>query len=102
MDLIRRQAVHADGVLLPDGPAGRWAFREPALQRAADLPPGLPKIVDGGIGPEHFDFCRAHAVETVVVGRALFGRADPRARAASSSLARRVRRQTAGSPSGLA
>lgn len=64
-----------DGVLLLTASAGGGAFDEAALHRIATLPPALPKIVDGGLEPHHFEALAAWGVELVVVGRTLF--ADP-------------------------
>jgi ribulose-phosphate 3-epimerase len=71
-----------DGLLLLTAPAGGGAFDDAALHRIANLPPALPKIVDGGLEPLHFQaLARAH-VDLVVLGRALFASGDIGERAA--------------------
>ena len=70
-----------DGLLLLTAPAGGGAFSAAALARLADVPPGLPVIIDGALAPEHFAAPEMARVELAVVGKALFGAPDIAARA---------------------
>ena len=73
---ITRHAEAADGLLLLTAPQGGGAFCAPALDRLRQLPKPLPKLVDGGIGPDHFRLCSEVGVDTAVIGRSLFEHAD--------------------------
>ncbi len=70
-----------DGVLLLTAPPGGGAFDPAALARVHQLPKGLGSIVDGQLGPAHFDILRSAGVELAVVGRALFDGGDLQAQA---------------------
>lgn len=69
------------GVLLLTAPAGGGTFDEAALERTTTLPASVPIIVDGGIGPAHFETLLKAKVELVVVGRTLFDAPDVAERA---------------------
>jgi len=74
-----------DGLLVLTAPPGGGAFDEDAFQRPATV--RLPTILDGGIGPQHFDRARAMDVETLVLGRALFDAPNLGERAAALTAA---------------
>ncbi len=62
-----------DGCLLLTAPAGGGAFDERAFSRLAQRPQGLYTVVDGKIGPAHFERLNTLGVDVAVVGAALFG-----------------------------
>lgn len=70
-----------DGVLFLTASAGGGRFEPTALARIRNLQKGVPAIVDGAIGLDHFDDLRTADVELAVVGRALFDNEDLPARA---------------------
>ncbi|SHO66555.1 ribulose-phosphate 3-epimerase [Pseudoxanthobacter soli DSM 19599] len=78
---LERLAGRADGWLFLTAPAGGGAFDERAFERLSQRPAGLPTIVDGKIGPEHFGRLDALGVDLAVVGAALFDGSSARERA---------------------
>ncbi|HWU64629.1 MAG TPA: hypothetical protein VN112_21625 [Ensifer sp.] len=79
-----------DGCLLLTAPAGGGAFDEQAFSRLAQRPKDLYTVVDGKIGPEHFERLKTLGVDVAVVGTALFAdrQAAQRARDLSGMLCR--------------
>lgn len=71
----------AEGCLLLTAPAGGGDFDARAFDRLAARPDGLYTIVDGRIGPEHFDRLKELCVDVAVVGTALFAGAQAAQRA---------------------
>jgi ribulose-phosphate 3-epimerase len=78
-----------DGLLLLTAPAGGGPFDEASLARLADVPAGLPVILDGSLGGDDLDRPEMARVELAVVGKALFGADDIAAQA--RALSRRAR-----------
>lgn len=74
---------HMDGCLLLTAPAGGGAFDAHAFERLSLRPRGLYTVVDGKIGPDHFEHLEDLKVDIAVVGAALFfaGETKERARA---------------------
>jgi ribulose-phosphate 3-epimerase len=65
-----------DGLLLLTAPPGGGRLDEAALARVDDLPKGCSVIVDGRIGPGHFDRLNSAGIELAVVGTSLFEGGD--------------------------
>lgn len=63
---------HIDGCLLLTAPAGGGAFDEHAFERLSRRPKDLYTVVDGRIGPDHFQHLEELKVDIAVVGAALF------------------------------
>ncbi|OCJ07766.1 hypothetical protein A6U86_29035 [Rhizobium sp. AC27/96] len=72
---------HIDGCLLLTAPAGGGAFDEHAFERLSRRPDGLHTVVDGKIGPDHFERLQDLNVDVAVVGAALFFAGETRRRA---------------------
>lgn len=74
---------HMDGCLLLTAPAGGGAFDEHAFERLSGRPKGFYTVVDGKIGPDHFEHLEELKVDLAVMGAALFfaGEAEERAKA---------------------
>ncbi len=69
-----------DGMLLLTAPAGGGDFSPEAFRKIHATPAGVPVIVDGQIGPDHFPELSAADVALAVVGRTLFEEGDPAVR----------------------
>jgi ribulose-phosphate 3-epimerase len=85
--LVEPVLAAMDGLLLLTAPAGGGPFSPPALARLADVPAGLPVILDGALRPEHLAAPEMARVELAVIGRALFGAGDIATRARELSAA---------------
>lgn len=70
-----------DGLLFLTAPAGGGSFDDQAFERLAQRPRGLPLIVDGKIGPKHFNRLIELEVDLAVIGGALFSNGNPGATA---------------------
>lgn len=79
--LVEPLLAAMDGLLLLTAPAGGGPFSPAALARLADVPAGLPVIIDGGLEPHHFGWPAMARVELAVIGKALFSAGDITARA---------------------
>ncbi len=61
-----------DGLLLLTAPPGGGVLNSAALARVRDVPKGLSTIVDGRLGPPHFDILKSSGVDIATIGAALF------------------------------
>ncbi|WP_168879382.1 hypothetical protein [Rhizobium sp. P28RR-XV] len=85
VSVLLEMADHSDGCLLLTAPAGGGAFDEHAFTRLAQRPAGLYTVVDGKIGPDHFESLIDLQVDLAVVGAALFDGDDAKERAKAFS-----------------